>query len=134
MINYQRCVTCGKELGTGDINGICQSCRNQGIHEFNATPIPSKITFETKQPIQVGDTFKADGNVWEVTKIDDEGVSIETNIVYQTYLMNVCPIDEVVWVYRKFKNGNTRGIWWTFSWSEIEMVHDIIEKLKGEIK
>lgn len=42
--------------------------------------VPEKILDELnermKPTIQVGDTFKADGNVWEVTKIDEGGIKL----------------------------------------------------------
>lgn len=123
------CAYCGKQLTTGDFNGMCQECRQRGHSELkDLETLSVKTSNNTKQPmIKLGDTFKADGNVWEVTKIDEEGVSIETTVASQTYLINICPLDEVVWIYRKFKNGNTRGIWWNFSFDEIKMVNKIVE-------
>ena len=78
--------------------------------------------------IKVGDKYTANGNEWEITGIDDEGV----HLVWTDYLINVDEYDENVYVYRRFKNGNTRGIYWAFSFDEIKMVNEIIDKLKGE--
>ena len=72
---------------------------------------------------KIGDTFNADGNTWTITEIDIEGVSLE----WDKYLINICPLDNDVFVYRKFKNGNTRDIWWIFSFDEIKMVNQIVE-------
>jgi hypothetical protein len=81
--------------------------------------------------IKVGDTFIADGHEWKVTEIDVmEGVYVEWKAESKTYLINVCTPDEAVFVYRKFKNGNTRGLWWTFSFDEIKMIHEIIGKVE----
>lgn len=75
---------------------------------------------------KIGDTFKADGNEWKVTEIDDmEGVTV----AWDKYLINVCTVDKAVFVYRKFKNGNTRGIRWAFSFAEIKMVAEIIDRV-----
>jgi hypothetical protein len=72
---------------------------------------------------KIGDTFIADFHTWTITKIDEEGVSLE----WDKYLISVSPLDKAVFVYRKFKNGNTRGIWWNFSFEEIKMVNKIVE-------
>lgn len=72
---------------------------------------------------KIGDTFNADGKTWVITEIDNEGVSLE----WDNYLINVSPLDNVVFVYHKFKNGNTRGIWWNFSFDEVKMVNQIVE-------
>ena len=80
--------------------------------------------------IKVGEKYTANGNEWEITGIDDEGI----HLVWADYLINVDHTDEYVYVYRKFKNGNTRGIYWAFSFDEIKMVNEIIDKLKGESK
>ena len=74
---------------------------------------------------KIGDTFNADGKTWTITEIDEEGVSLE----WDKYLINISPLDKAVFVYRKFKNGNTRGIWWTFDWEEIKMIAEIIDRV-----
>ena len=78
---------------------------------------------------KIGDTFNADGKTWTITKIDDEGVLLE----WDKYLINVSPLDNAVFVYRKFKNGNTRGIWWNFSFDEIKMVNEIVDGTEMEV-
>ena len=78
--------------------------------------------------IKVGDKYQANGNEWVVRNISDEGV----DLVWSDYQINVDDFDENVYVYRRFKNGNTRGIYWAFSFDEIKMVNEIIDKLKGE--
>ena len=37
-----KCVVCHKDLTTGDFNGICQSCRQQGHSEFITTDYVGK--------------------------------------------------------------------------------------------
>lgn len=82
--------------------------------------------------MKIGDTFTADGNSWIVVEIvedfepNDEGIYL----AWDKYLINICPLDKAVFVYRKFKNGNTRGIDWVFSFDEIKMVNDILKSVK----
>ena len=81
--------------------------------------------------IKIGDTFKADGDEWKVTDIDDmEGVSVS----YDKYSLNICSCDKVVYAYEKLKNGRTKCISWRFTFDEIKMIAEIIDKLKGEVK
>lgn len=69
-------------------------------------------------------TYQADGKTWEVESVDDEGITLS----WDKYLINVCPLDKAVFVYRKLKNGGTKGIWWNFSFEEIEMVYKVIQE------
>ena len=44
-----KCIYCGKELGTGDFDGVCQSCRELRVNELR--PIlksSSQVNIETK--------------------------------------------------------------------------------------
>jgi hypothetical protein len=83
----------------------------------------------TQKEIKLGDTFLADGLIWTVTDIDEsEGICIEHQADSRMiYLINVSPLDTAVFVYRKFKNGNTRGIQWSFSFDELRMINEIID-------
>ena len=77
--------------------------------------------------INLNDTFKADGNEWKVVDIDDvEGVTV----AWDKYLINVCTCDKAVFVYRLFKNGSTHHVDWAFSFAEIKMVAEIIERVE----
>ena len=58
---------------------------------------------------KIGDTFIADFHTWTITKIDEEGVSLE----WDKYLISVSPV--VLWVIvklvmkeRKIKNDISR--------------------------
>lgn len=135
------CAYCGKQLTTGDFNGICQECRQRGHSELiDLQPLTVKTSNDTKlgyieetSSIKLGDTYNCDGYIWTVTRIDEEGVYIEmTHKDGTNFMLNVCTLDGQIWAYRKLKKGNWRGVNFTFTLDEIEMVHDIITKLKGE--
>ena len=76
--------------------------------------------------IKIGDTFKADGNEWKVTEIDDmEGITLE----YDCFSINVCTCDKQVYAYEQLKNGEWQQALWSFTFAEIKMVAEIIDRV-----
>ena len=82
--------------------------------------------------IKVGDTFIADGRVWEVKDINEiDGATIENVVgeILTTYQINIDTSNKLTFIYEKFKNFEPRLIEWTFSFDEIKMINEIIGKV-----
>jgi hypothetical protein len=80
--------------------------------------------------IKIGDTFKADSNDWVVTDYSDDSLFI----TFSRYIINMDLLDKDIRVYETNSHGRLVAIAWVFSFDEMRMCIEIIDKLKGEVK
>ena len=83
-----------------------------------------------KKMIKIGDTFKADSNDWVVTDYSDDSLFI----TFSRYIINMDLLDKDIRVYETNSHGRLVAIAWVFSFDEMRMCIEIIDKLKGEVK